>query len=155
MTRSTSFLYLTLLFAAAVLVSQQTLAYAGDDIISESIISPGSEEIIPVSSTIGASPVNLDNLPPSPSYERLSRYLTYCVKKMSKDCSEEIYIYMFASVSVSNICCGELVKMGEPCHIALVKNVFALPENKPNATIGIARSKQLFHSCAAGVAPPS
>ncbi|KAH7569282.1 hypothetical protein JRO89_XS06G0136600 [Xanthoceras sorbifolium] len=88
-------------------------------------------------------------------FDRTLEFLSNCLKKMTENCNEEIYEYVFKDVLVSSICCGQLVAMGETCHVAMVKNVFSLLENKANAAIGISRSKHLFDNCADVVAPPS
>ncbi|XVF88096.1 hypothetical protein PTKIN_Ptkin19aG0022300 [Pterospermum kingtungense] len=93
-----------------------------------------------------------DAMPPEPSKEQL-KYLKECMMKMKPECAREVFVYMFQDLNVTKECCGDLVAMGEPCHIALVRTVFSIPEYKANAPLGIPRSKQIWNKCAVVVAP--
>ncbi|XWS70884.1 hypothetical protein CRYUN_Cryun03dG0087600 [Craigia yunnanensis] len=91
-------------------------------------------------------------IPPEPSREQL-KFLNQCLLKITQECAKEVFTYMFENLTVTEECCGVLVKMGEPCHISLVKTIFSIPEYKEKASLGIPRSKQVWNKCALVVGP--
>ncbi|OMP04035.1 hypothetical protein COLO4_10003 [Corchorus olitorius] len=77
------------------------------------------------------------------------KYLQDCAKKMTPECAKEVFAYMFEDMVVTDQCCELLIKMGEPCHLGLVKTIMVIPEYKANASYAIPRSKQVWNKCAA------
>lgn len=129
----------TLLFLAIIMISN-TYAYT-EEIIEIDInpaLEPEGSYIIDVESnefSFPSEPANID-------------FLQKCTKKMTSDCSENIFVCMFDDVVVNRTCCLELVQMGEACHFALVENVFSSPVYKANANSGLLRSRNLWNQCA-------
>ncbi|XVE63457.1 hypothetical protein DITRI_Ditri07aG0022300 [Diplodiscus trichospermus] len=91
-------------------------------------------------------------IPAQPSAEEL-KFLNECLTKMTPVCAKEVFSYMFEDLDVAEACCRELVAMGEPCHIGLVKTIFSFPEYQGNASLGVPRSKQVWNKCAFVVVP--
>ncbi|KAL5773019.1 hypothetical protein ACOSP7_012635 [Xanthoceras sorbifolium] len=145
----------TLLFLAMVITISNTLVFAVQEHLGPDII---EEHIIPAAGVIddydyADAPVVYD-LPLPESEPEDVKYVRECADQMTYECSKLVFFYMFEEgLNATKTCCGELVKMGEPCHIALVKSVFKMPEYSANATFGIPRSKQLWNKCALIVEP--
>ncbi|KAJ4709456.1 Protein of unknown function (DUF784) [Melia azedarach] len=101
---------------------------------------------------------NVSNDEAPPSDPANVDFLRDCAEKVTKECSEDLFLYIFQDTPLSKPCCSQLVKMGETCHTALIKNAFTLPIYKGDAAMGIPRSKQLWKKCSAivaGVESPS
>ncbi|TYI84556.1 hypothetical protein E1A91_D05G373700v1, partial [Gossypium mustelinum] len=79
-----------------------------------------------------------------------------CETKMGLPCVLEAFTTIFKTGSISNKCCGELVRLGKVCHSALVKRTLENPLFKylSPATI-IAKSIQTWNNFLALIDSPS
>lgn len=128
----------TLLFLAIIMISN---TYAYTEETTEIDINPAFE---PEGSYIIDVESNEFSFPPEPANIDV---LQMCTEKMTRECSENIFVYMFHDVEMNRTCCLELVQMGETCHFALVENVFSSPAYKANANSGLLRSRSLWNQC--------
>ncbi|KAF3457015.1 hypothetical protein FNV43_RR01672 [Rhamnella rubrinervis] len=73
-------------------------------------------------------------------------FLKECASKL-EPCGYKIYLAVFGNGTVSDECCGKLVRTGKVCHDDLVKHLIADPSFKGNAAQVLAKSEQVWNGC--------
>ncbi|CAL5196792.1 unnamed protein product [Lathyrus oleraceus] len=76
------------------------------------------------------------------------RFLGTCVEEIGAQCGKEVFYSIVNDKSMSNECCGKLVKMGQKCHINMAKALIRTPEmRKVDAVKFLERNLKVFFQC--------
>ncbi|MBA0733690.1 hypothetical protein Gohar_019390 [Gossypium harknessii] len=75
---------------------------------------------------------------------------THSCGNMTLRCIDEVYTSIFRNGTVSDECCHKLVKIGRPCHEALVRRDLEDPFFKNHTNIKqeiLSKAKQIWNKC--------
>ncbi|KAK7317796.1 hypothetical protein RJT34_02331 [Clitoria ternatea] len=75
-------------------------------------------------------------------------YLSKCLEILGNDCGAEVFRKLVFDKNMSENSCEKLVKMGQPCHMNMVKALIRNPEMRDaNAIELLKKSKKIFKQC--------
>ncbi|KAM7252601.1 hypothetical protein ACFE04_008110 [Oxalis oulophora] len=92
------------------------------------------------------TPKKSDDAPPeSPEEKKINK----CVQKISRDCAETIYGYIFIKGDhfITVRCCMQLVSSGKECHDTLVNDVLKDFKDKEQRSLFIHKSLHIWNYC--------